>query len=314
MKLSIVSWSRVFIGLALTLGVVTAVWSLVIVSYESDLGTENGILVTEYDAVATNGSSDVLATLSFDKGGEPIPWSSLQLQLEIGQEAYGCTFGSQSAEADEASRVQPSLGADGQTFLTQIDATREEQFTFVDVPNQASSNESDYTLRFSKTDIHLNDGVRWQFVEEESIENDFELDDTQFVNATEERLDWYTYDLAVHRVTPNDGVYVFEQNNQRYKIQFLTYYNDADEARYPTMLVSSLTPDTFPALNNPELVSPSPCLIMSEDIDRVNWDTDETITLRENGLNICEVDCNFSLVATFEGVTVRIVQSETSGA
>lgn len=314
MKLSIVSWSRVFIGLALTLGVVTAVWSLVIVSYESDLGTENGILVTEYDAVATNGSSDVLATLSFDKGGEPIPWSSLQLQLEIGQEAYGCTFGSQSAEADEASRVQPSLGADGQTFLTQIDATREEQFTFVDVPNQASSNESDYTLRFSKTDIHLNDGVRWQFVEEESIENDFELDDTQFVNATEERLDWYTYDLAVHRVTPNDGVYVFEQDNQRYKIQFLTYYNDADEARYPTMLVSSLTPDTFPALNNPELVSPSPCLIMSEDIDRVNWDTDETITLRENGLNICEVDCNFSLVATFEGVTVRIVQSETSGA
>ena len=314
MKLSIVSWSRVFIGLALTLGVVTAVWSLVIVSYESDLGTENGILVTEYDAVATNGSSDVLATLSFDKGGEPIPWSSLQLQLEIGQEAYGCTFGSQSAEADEASRVQPALGADGQTFLTQIDATREEQFTFVDVPNQASSNESDYTLRFSKTDIHLNDGVRWQFVEEESIENDFELDDTQFVNATEERLDWYTYDLAVHRVTPNDGVYVFEQDNQRYKIQFLTYYNDADEARYPTMLVSSLTPDTFPALNNPELVSPSPCLIMSEDIDRVNWDADETITLRENGLNICEADCNFSLVATFEGVTVRIVQSETSGA
>ena len=314
MKLSIVSWSRVFIGLALTLVTVTAVWSLVIVSYESDLGTENGILVAEYDAEATNGSSDVLATLSFDKGGEPLPWSSLQLQLEIGQEAYGCTFGSQSAEADEASRVQPALGADGQTFLTQIDATREEQFTFVDVPNQASSNESDYTLRFSKTDVHLNDGVRWQFIEGESIENDFELDDTQFVNATEERLDWYTYDLAVHRVTPNDGVYVFEQDNQRYKIQFLTYYNDADEARYPTMLVSSLTPDTFPALNNPELVSPSPCLIMSEDIDRVNWDADETITLRENGLNICEVDCNFSLVATFEGVTVRIVQSETSGA
>ena len=314
MKLSIVSWSRVFIGLALTLVTVTAVWSLVIVSYESDLGTENGILVAEYDAEATNGSSDVLATLSFDKGGEPLPWSSLQLQLEIGQEAYGCTFGSQSAEADEASRVQPALGADGQTFLTQIDATREEQFTFVDVPNQASSNESDYTLLFSKTDVHLNDGVRWQFIEGESIENDFELDDTQFVNATEERLDWYTYDLAVHRVTPNDGVYVFEQDNQRYKIQFLTYYNDADEARYPTMLVSSLTPDTFPALNNPELVSPSPCLIMSEDIDRVNWDADETITLRENGLNICEVDCNFSLVATFEGVTVRIVQSETSGA
>ncbi|WP_338173132.1 hypothetical protein [Candidatus Poseidonia alphae] len=308
------SWSRVFLGLALTLVVITAVWSLVIVSYESDLGTENGILVAQYNAQATNGSDDVLATLTFDEGGEALPWSSLQLQLEIDEESYGCTFGSQSAETDEASRVQPSLGADGQTFLTQVDATREEQFTYLDVPNQTSSNESDYTLRFSKTDVYMNDGIRWQFVEGESIENDFELDNTQFVNATEERLDWYTYDLSVHRVTPNDGVYVFEQTNQRYKIQFLTYYDDADEARYPTMLVSSLTPDAFPALNNPELVSPSPCLIVSEDADRVNWDADEAITLRENGLNICAADCNFSLVATFEGVPVRIVQSETSGA
>ena len=314
MKLSIVSWSRVFLGLALTLVVITAVWSLVIVSYESDLGTENGILVAQYNAQATNGSDDVLATLTFDEGGEALPWSSLQLQLEIDEESYGCTFGSQSAETDEASRVQPSLGADGQTFLTQVDATREEQFTYLDVPNQTSSNESDYTLRFSKTDVYMNDGIRWQFVEGESIENDFELDNTQFVNATEERLDWYTYDLSVHRVTPNDGVYVFEQTNQRYKIQFLTYYDDADEARYPTMLVSSLTPDAFPALNNPELVSPSPCLIVSEDADRVNWDANEAITLRENGLNICAADCNFSLVATFEGVPVRIVQSETSGA
>ncbi len=314
MKLSIVSWSRVFLGLALTLVVITAVWSLVIVSYESDLGTENGILVAQYNAQATNGSDDVLATLTFDEGGEALPWSSLQLQLEIDEESYGCTFGSQSAETDETSRVQPSLGADGQTFLTQVDATREEQFTYLDVPNQTSSNESDYTLRFSKTDVYMNDGIRWQFVEGESIENDFELDNTQFVNATEERLDWYTYDLSVHRVTPNDGVYVFEQTNQRYKIQFLTYYDDADEARYPTMLVSSLTPDAFPALNNPELVSPSPCLIVSEDADRVNWDADEAITLRENGLNICAADCNFSLVATFEGVPVRIVQSETSGA
>ncbi|MDA8530827.1 hypothetical protein N9K54_05815 [Candidatus Poseidonia alphae] len=314
MKLSIVSWSRVFLGLALTLVVITAVWSLVIVSYESDLGTENGILVAQYNAQATNGSDDVLATLTFDEGGEALPWSSLQLQLEIDEESYGCTFGSQSAVTDESSRVQPSLGADGQTFLTQVDATREEQFTYLDVPNQTSSNESDYTLRFSKTDVYMNDGIRWQFVEGESIENDFELDNTQFVNATEERLDWYTYDLSVHRVTPNDGVYVFEQTNQRYKIQFLTYYDDADEARYPTMLVSSLTPDAFPALNNPELVSPSPCLIVSEDADRVNWDADEAITLRENGLNICAADCNFSLVATFEGVPVRIVQSETSGA
>lgn len=87
------SWSRVFLGLALTLVVITAVWSLVIVSYESDLGTENGILVAQYNAQATNGSDDVLATLTFDEGGEALPWSSLQLQLEIDEESYGCVFG-----------------------------------------------------------------------------------------------------------------------------------------------------------------------------------------------------------------------------
>jgi len=175
-KLSIVSWSRAFLGLALTLAIIAGVWSVMVVSYESDLGTENGITVTQYNALATNGSDDVLASLSFEEGAEDLPWSSLQLQLEIDGETYGCTFGSQSTEVDEASRVQPSLGADGLTFLTQVDATREEQFTFVDVPNQASSNESDYTLRFSKTDIHMNDGLRWQFVEGESIENDFTID------------------------------------------------------------------------------------------------------------------------------------------
>lgn len=314
MKLSIVSWSRAFLGLALAVAVIAGVWSVMVVSYESDLGTENGITVTQYNALATNGSDDVLASLSFEEGAEDLPWSSLQLQLEIDGETYGCTFGSQSTEVDEASRVQPSLGADGLTFLTQVDATREEQFTYVDVPNQASSNESDYTLRFSKTDIHMNDGLRWQFVEGESIENDFTIDETQFVNATEERLDWYTYDLAVHRVTPNDGVYIVEQEGQLFKIQFLTYYNDEDEARYPTMLISSLSPESFPALNNPDLVSPSPCRIVSEDPDRASWDGIEEIKLLENGLNICSANCDLSLVATFEGVNVRIVQSETSGA
>ena len=156
--------------------------------------------------------------------------------------------------------------------------------------------------------------ISFAFVEGESIENDFTIDETQFVNATEERLDWYTYDLAVHRVTPNDGVYIFEQEGQLYKIQFLTYYNDEDEARFPTMLISSLNPESFPALNNPDLVSPSPCRIVSEDPDRASWDGIEEIKLLENGLNICSANCDLSLVATFEGVNVRIIQSETSGA
>ncbi|HJM55048.1 MAG TPA: hypothetical protein QGI72_02260 [Poseidonia sp.] len=308
------SWKRHLLGFVVTLAVIFAAWSMMVVSYEDDLGTENRIRVTKITGQQTNNSDDALATLNFEKGAEPLAWSSLQLSMSVAGEEYSCTFGSQSTESDGHSPVLPVLGADGLTFQTQVDASQEDEYTFLDVPNQKSTNESEYTLRFSKTDVFMSEGIRWQFIEGESIENDFEIDENRFSNATDDRLEWYTYDLAVHRVMPNDGVYIFEQQGQRYKVQFLTYYNDDDESRYPTMLISSTTPESFPALKDPMLVSQSPCLISTTEDDQMFWNGTEEITLLENGVNICDVSCDFTLVATYEGVKIRIVQNKTSGA
>ena len=50
-----------------------------------------------------------------------------------------------------------------------------------------------------------------------------EIPSNNLSNNTEDSLDWYTYDLSVHRIDPNDGVYVVEKNDMWFKINFLSY-------------------------------------------------------------------------------------------
>ena len=64
-------------------------------------------------------------------------------------------------------------------------------------------------------------------------------------NDTNDRLEWYEYDISVHRADPNDGVYVIQKDDMSFKIKFLTYYNSDDESRYPTMLIASLVNRNF---------------------------------------------------------------------
>ena len=52
------------------------------------------------------------------------------------------------------------------------------------------------------------------------------------------------------------------------------------------MLTSALTPEEHPALLNPDLVVPSPCLIETTG-DSVQWNATEVITLREQDTDIC---------------------------
>ena len=71
------------------------------------------------------------------------------------------------------------------------------------------------------------------------------------------------------------------------------------------MLISALNNTTFPALQNPELVVPSPCKITEENNDGY-WDSNERITLVENGVNICSVECNLIVKIKYETVDVEI--------
>ena len=96
-----------------------------------------------------------------------------------------------------------------------------------------------------------------------------------------------------------------------YKLQFLTYYNEADESRFPTMLISSLNKTEYPALNDPTLVTPSPCLIESDDDTFSHWNATETITLSENGVDICSSTCSFEVVMLFETTVVKTENLDT---
>ena len=300
-------WASIATILLLTVGVA---WTYLVVSYESPLGTDNRVLVKDPNGALSNGTMDDLATLSFAEGGEDLAWTSLQIEIIADEQQYTCSFGSQSTEDLNEGNVVATLGADGSTFTTIIDAT-EDTFTYLDVPNQLESNISNHTMRFSTTDIFFSEGVQWAFLEGQTIGEITSANSTSWSNETNDRLEWYTYDIAVHRVSPIEGTYLILEDSVIYKIQFLTYYNEEDESRFPTMLISTLDKTEFPALNNPNLVVPSPCLIQSGDETFSHWNATETITLLENGMNICSSPCSPEIIVLFETTIVKIENIES---
>ena len=87
-------------------------------------------------------------------------------------------------------------------------------------------------------------GVSWTFIEGAELSEVNEVPE-ELSNDTSERLEWYTYDMSVHRVNPNDGVYIFVKDELAFKLNFLTYYNEDDENRYPTMQIAAIGESVF---------------------------------------------------------------------
>ncbi len=303
------NWKKLAAAVAILIVIAAAFWSYLVVTYESELGTSNVVQVDLTDSVSNSGTDNQLVSLDFSSGAEDLSWSSLEISLLIDEQTYGCSFGSQSNSDLGESKVVPRLGADGQTFTTEVDATDSESYTFFDVAQQMESNESDYWMKFSSTDIYLDSDVTWIFVEGADFSEVQSLPE-EMSNLTEDRLEWYEYDMSVHRVTPNDGVYVFAKDEMSFKVKFLTYYNEADESRYPTMQIASVGNSSFPALDNPDLVVPSPCKIVTDDQDTDFWNANETIHLLENGENLCDGVCLIELEIEYETINVEIELSK----
>ena len=301
-------WKRWVSVTAVVLLLVGVTWTFLVVSYESPLGTDNRVLVSDPTDSLSNGSTDELATLAFAEGGEDLAWTSVQIGITANEEEYTCSFGSQSAEDSSGGKVVSTLGADGTTFTTSIDA-RADTFTYFDIPNQQESNDSAYSMRFSKTDIFLSEGVQWAFVEGKNL-GEITSANASWSNDTDDSLDWYTYDMAVHRVNPNDGTYLLLEDGIIYKLEILSYYNEDDESRFPTMLVSALNKTEYPALSDPNLIIPSPCLIEPNDDTFSHWNSTETVTLLENGIDICSGECTFEVNILFETAKVKITNIE----
>jgi hypothetical protein len=285
---------------------VAAGWTFLVVNYESDLGTNNIIRATDAGENATSGTNDPLVVLDFSEGDDDLSWSSMQLAVVSDGTTFTCSFGSQTTEDAQVSKVSASLGADGRTFTTVVDATDEDTFTHLDLPGQSMSDEANHTLRFSKTDAFLADGVQWAFVEDVSFQSMTEYDPGNLSNLTEDRLEWYTYDFAEHRVQPNDGFYVIQTQGMMFKVQFLSYYDQADEGRHPTLLTAALNGTSFPALSDTDLVQPSPCLIQMNDAGSGTWLSNASITLVENGVQICDGPCDLTVEASYETFRIQV--------
>jgi len=282
--------------------IVLGAWTYLVVSYDSPLGTDNVVNVERTST--SNGTSDALATLSFQDGAEDLDWASTLIEVEVNDTSYTCSFGSQSIEAESNAKVNSRLSSDGVTFSTTIDATSEDEFSYFSVPLQREGNETSYTLRASKTDIYLSDDVQWAYVSE-SFQEVTSFNESELSNSTEDRLEWYTYDLSAHRITPNEGTYIVHQNGTMYKMQFLSYYNENDESRHITVLTSALPSQNHPALQDSSLVIPSPCLI--ETSERSNyWNATQSIVLREQDVNICDAECEITFLITYEMMAVEI--------
>ena len=290
--------------------VVAAFWFYLVSSYESELGTSNVVQIETIDSQSDASMDKYLAQLSFADDAEDLLWSSIEITLFIEDKPNSCSFGSQSNSEQLDGNISSKLSADGSTFTTVVDATDTESFSYLDVSQQLEVNESQYWMKFSSTDVFFGENIRWTFLEGVEFSEVEIVAVNELSNDTENRLEWYEYDLSVHRVNPNDGTYLIEKEDSWFKIKFLTYYNSEDESRYPTMQIAAVGNTSFPALQNPDLVVPSPCMIISDDVESDYWDSEETIILIENGVNLCDGKCSIKLEIKFETIAVEIDESE----
>ncbi len=295
------------VATALVATIVLAAWTYLVVSYDSPLGTDNVVVIDR--SPTSNGTSDILATLSFEDGAEDLDWASMLIEIQVAEQAYTCSFGSQSVDVDEDVKVNSRLSSDGVTFSTTIDATSEDSFAYFSVPMQGEGNESNHTVRASKTDVFFSEGIEWMYLSDISFRDVDSVNKSKLSNSTTDRLEWYSYDLAAHRITPNGGTYVLLQDDMFYKMQFMSYYNENDESRHISVLTSALVPEEHPALLDPNLVVPSPCLIETSG-DTVQWNATQSITLREQNTQICDENCSLNINITYEMIAVKTENTE----
>lgn len=285
--------------------IIGGIWAFMISSYEEDLGTNNIFVANDSADNLTNERNNSLFELSFSNAEDDLEWSKLSISIQNGTEKMGCSKGNFTSNKGSESKISTKLGSDGITFTAIVDATSEEEFTYVDLDNLIEGNNSNFDMRFSKTDIYLSDRVTGTIIEEIEFEELVSVPNQEFTETSDDRLDWYDYKLSTHRVEVKDKIYVIGIENNFYKIKFLSYYNENDDGRYVSFMIGALDNTTFPALSNPDLVSPAKCTIIELNDKSELWEKNETIAIYENDFNICSEPCSIKITITYEGIVVK---------
>ena len=299
-------WMKVILVIACATLIGLGYWYHLVSSYESELGTENTFVLFDDESTVSNGTNDSLFAMEFDSGSDQLEWAFTTISLTQGENVYDCTLGGLTSIQQQSGKVQTKLNADGQTFTISVDATSESSFTKFSLGNMTESSSTEHSLRFSKTDIFLAEHVSWFVVEDVEFQQLNEVPTGNFSNDTSARLEWYGYDLSTHRVEPLNQVYIIDDGSTIYKMQFLNYYNEDDESRHITFLVSWLSGEPNAAISDPNLVQTSPCIIIDDDL---TWSPSESIGIHENGIQICEYSCQLQITVTYENTEVKGVQS-----
>jgi len=297
-------FKKIGIGVLATVLIAGSVWFFMISSYEEDLGTKNEFRAQDSANNLTIEKNNSLFDLSFSKSEEALEWSKLRISIDNGTERMDCSKGNFTSKDIGNAKVSPKLSSDGITFTVMIDATSEDDFTYLDIFNLGEGDSSKYNLRFSKTDIYLSDNTAGTIVQDKNFEELIQIPDQEFTENSDERLDWYDYKLSTHRVEPEDKIYVIKIDDNFFKIKFTSYYNEDDEARYVSFLIGALENSEFPALSNPLLVSPAKCTIL-EMRKSDFWEETEIIEIYENNFDICNTTCSIEIFITYENISVK---------
>ena len=295
---------KIGIGVLAVILIAGGIWGFMITSYDDDLGTNNEFSAEDSVNNLTTERNNSLFDLSFSKADESLEWSKLRISIDNGTERMDCSKGNFTSNDIGKSKVSPKLSSDSITFTVIIDATSEDEFTYLDMFNLVESNSSNFNLRFSKTDIFLSDNTTGTIIQDKSFEELINIPDQEFTESSDERLDWYDYKLSTHRVEPEDKIYVIKVDDDYFKIKFTSYYNKDDEARYVSFMIGALGNTEFPALSNPLLVSPAKCTIL-ETSKSDFWEENEVLEIYENDFDICNVTCSIKIYITYENISVK---------
>ena len=295
---------KIGIGVLAVILIAGGIWGFMITSYDDDLGTNNEFSAEDSVNNLTTERNNSLFDLSFSKADESLEWSKLRISIDNGTERMDCSKGNFTSNDIGKSKVSPKLSSDSITFTVIIDATSEDEFTYLDMFNLVESNSSNFNLRFSKTDIFLSDNTTGTIIQDKSFEELIDIPEQEFTESSDERLDWYDYKLSTHRVEPEDKIYVIKVNDDYFKIKFTSYYNKDDEARYVSFMIGALGNTEFPALSNPLLVSPAKCTIIEMSKSDF-WEENEMLEIYENDFDICNVTCSIKIFITYENISVK---------
>ena len=298
------NFKKIGLGLLAVILIAGGIWGFMITSYDEDLGTNNEFSAQDSVENLTIDKNNSLFNLSFSKADESLEWSKLRISIDNGTERMDCSKGNFTSNDIGKSKVSPKLSSDSITFTVIIDATSEDEFTYLDMFNLVESNSSNFNLRFSKTDIFLSDNTTGTIIQDKSFEELIDIPEQEFTESSDERLDWYDYKLSTHRVEPEDKIYVIKVDDDYFKIKFTSYYNKNDEARYVSFMIGALGNTEFPALSNSLLVSPAKCTIL-ESSKSDFWEENEQLEIYENDFDICNVTCSIKIFITYENISVK---------